>query len=414
MIRKDLNEITEADIGQLCEIRRSEDERIEFKQSFKGGSDLAGMSDSEREKAITGLAKEAVAFLNYRGGDIVIGIAEDDDGVASSLAPVDASADTAERLRRSLQARIEPRPRSMSIRSVVAEGDFAKGYIVIRCEASLQAPHRIIQSKEFYVRKGTEASPMDINEIHDLTLRTAGQGELIQKRVHEELGDVEKSIANNRNLSGPGFRIRLVYAPLSQAQLRLTDEILVEFRERNNSFYYGDKKTSNDVAFRNLSDNWLPVLRGKMIELWVPGGEHERAGYASKRIQSDGTIVYDWFTRYYPEKLNAPAVYFEWYQGFLAEICRELRMVEKTAQLGTNALIGLAMRAEPLHGNIPCLITGRGPFENFHPFPALERIHNLPIFRMGDKKDYSLLFNQAQKDLLNLCGLDHDVASLDS
>jgi len=414
MIPKELEAVTEADLQDICETKRSEDERIEFKQAFKGGANLSSMSDAQREKAIASLAREAVAFLNHQGGDVVVGIAEDDEGAADALSPIEEAADAAERLRRSMQARIEPQPHSMRIRYVPAANATGRaGYIVIRCEPSLQAPHRIVQSKEFYIRRGTEAAPMEISEIQDLTLRTVAQAQRVKDHLEKHLGTIHQAIANNRHLSGPGFQARVVYAPLQPMQVNLDDRMLRAVRAAANSFNYGNSSESNDVAFRNLDSNWRPILRGKLIERWVAGGETERAGYASKRIEIDGTIIFDWFIRYIPDELNAPAVHFEWFQGFLSEVSNGLLNFEEVAQIDTNAVIGLAMRSEPLHGNIPHLLTGRGVFgHDRHPFPAVDRIYELPVFHMRTRQDYDAFFWQSQKDLLHLCAIDLDVATL--
>jgi len=415
MISKELEEITEEDFQDLCGTKRAEDERIEFKQAFKGGSNLSSMSDTQRDKAIAALAKEAVAFLNHLGGDVIVGIAEDDEGAADTLSPIEEAADAAERLRRSLQARIEPQPRTLKIRNVAAANATEKaGYIVIRCEPSLQAPHRIVQSKEFYVRKGTEAVPMEINEVQDLTLRTVDQSRRIRERLNEHLACLHQATANNRQLTGPGFQARVVYAPLQPIQINLDDQILRSIRTATHTYYYESNQESNDIAFRNLGANWRPILRGKLVERWVAGGEKERAGYASKRIQSDGTVIFDWFIRYIPDDLNAPAVHFEWFQGFLSEISNGLRNFEQSAQIGTNAVIGLAMRTEPLHGNLPHLLTGRSACgSEGHPFPTLDRAYELPIFHIRSPEDYNEFFQQSQKDILHICGADLDVATLD-
>lgn len=413
MIRKELETITEADLQDLCDTKRTEGERIEFKREFKGGSKLASMPDSQRDKAIAALAKEVVAFLNHRGGDVVVGIAEDDEGAADELNPIEDAADTAERLRRSLHDRIEPQPRAMRIRNVAATEK--AGYIVIRCEPSLQAPHRIVQSKEFYIRKGTEAAPMGITEVHDLTLRTVGDAKRIRTRLSKDLESVNRAIANNHHLKGPGFQARLVYTPLQQMQVSLDDQTLGAVRVAANTFYDQGSEISNDVAFRNLGANWRPVLRGKLVERWMAGGETENASYASKRVQSDGTIIFDWFSRYFPEGLNAPGVHFEWFQGFLSEFTHGLLNFEKAAQIDANAVIGFAMRTEPLLGNSLHLLTGRSSFSSQqHPFPTLEQIYELPLFHVREQEDYEDFFQQTQKDLLHICGIDFDVATLNA
>ncbi|HVJ56221.1 MAG TPA: ATP-binding protein, partial [Terrimicrobiaceae bacterium] len=301
MIRRELDEIEERDFQGLCDTGREEDERIEFKRSFVGGNDLSSMSDPQRERAVESLAKEVTALLNGKGGDLIVGIRED-EGVAQELTPIEGASEAAERLRRSLWTRIEPAPRAMRIRSIPAEGsENGAGYIVIRAESSLQAPHRVAKSKEFYIRRGTEASPMNITEVQDLTLSTRTASARIEDKLHRELAGVRSITANNRVFHGGGFQFRVVYAPLQSAQIPLEGTTLHALTNPEPTFYEGGKEVRNDVAFRSLGINWRPVLRGKLVERLVEGDQDSRAGYAAKRVHSDGTVVFDWFVRYLPQ-----------------------------------------------------------------------------------------------------------------
>ena len=90
MIPKPLNEIEWSDIEALRDIGREEDDMIEFKGSFSGGADFTAFNEKQQATAVDGIAKEAIAFLNGRGGDVIIGASEfkNDHLKIESLTPI--------------------------------------------------------------------------------------------------------------------------------------------------------------------------------------------------------------------------------------------------------------------------------------------------------------------------------------
>ncbi|WP_338501560.1 ATP-binding protein [Sphingomonas kaistensis] len=413
MIRKDLDEITAEDLATLCTSSRAEDERIEFKESFTGGADLSAMSESQRDRALDNVAREITAFLNAGGGDLIIGIREH-EGLAAELLPLPQAVDAAERLRRSLPSRIEPSPRALRIRSIAADDrGSVDGYIVARADSSLQAPHRVARSNEFYIRRGTETLPMSIAEVHDLTLSVRTAAERIDDKLKSELSSVREFRANNRIFQGGGFQFRVVYVPLQPTQISLEGKTLAALTNAQPVFYRNGTETRNDVAFRRLGSNWRPVLRGKLLEDWIEGATDQRAGYASKRVHTDGTVVFDWFVRYIPEgDLNSVALHIEWYQGFLAEICRNLLKLRSSQPNLNPGIVGVAMRNEPHSGNLPHLLVGSSMFQEQYALPRLERVHQLPNFMIVEDEQVLSFFTQAQEDLFAIAGTTGEIASL--
>ena len=76
MIPRDLQDIEWTDLQRLVSIGREEDDTIEFKRAFKGGDDYLALNDRQREQSLDALAREMLAFLNTRGGDLVVGVSE--------------------------------------------------------------------------------------------------------------------------------------------------------------------------------------------------------------------------------------------------------------------------------------------------------------------------------------------------
>ena len=120
MIPKPLNEITWSDIEALRDSGREEDDMIEYKGSFSGGADFLAFNENQRNKAVDNIAKEAIAFLNGRGGDIIIGAKEaaNDHPKIEAITPIANVDATADRLGQALAALIEPTQSVLGVRAV--------------------------------------------------------------------------------------------------------------------------------------------------------------------------------------------------------------------------------------------------------------------------------------------------------
>lgn len=75
MIDRTLTDITRDDIEALVRYGRSEGRTLDFKEAFPA-ADHKGTRD---------FLADVTAFANTDGGDIVIGVAEDGNGVASDI-----------------------------------------------------------------------------------------------------------------------------------------------------------------------------------------------------------------------------------------------------------------------------------------------------------------------------------------
>ena len=164
MIPKPLGEITWSDILALQESGREEDDTIEYKESLAGGLDYQALSSGQKDKARDTIAKEVIAFLNGRGGDIVIGVQEGDNDLPKikAITPLQNVDKTVGSLADSLAAIIEPRQAILAIRAIREHNDDTEGVIIIRAPSSLRAPHRSTQTKED--RKSTRLNSSHVSQ----------------------------------------------------------------------------------------------------------------------------------------------------------------------------------------------------------------------------------------------------------
>ena len=157
MIERPLDQITEDDLAALIGGRRAEGRRLDFKAAFPGAG----------ETAVKEWLADVSSFANTDGGDIVIGVKEDGNGVALEVVGIGVQTLDADLLRIEDQVRncLEPRLPAFPLHTVALPGDRAA--LVVRIGASLLAPHRITykNSGRFYARNSRGKFEMDTGEL---------------------------------------------------------------------------------------------------------------------------------------------------------------------------------------------------------------------------------------------------------
>ena len=142
----------------------AEGKRIEYKQK------LPGKSDAEKAEFL----KDATAFANTDGGDIIYGMAEA-KGVASKLFPVDNQVidDAKNQLHQILDGGVTPRVPGVDMLAVEVES--GKSVLVMRIPASHIGPHQVTaaHSYRFHGRNTTGTYPIEVDELRDKILRQA-------------------------------------------------------------------------------------------------------------------------------------------------------------------------------------------------------------------------------------------------
>lgn len=162
MIQKPVEAIVAADLQALVGMVR-ENRRIEFKAQMPGRGD----------KDTGPFLASVTSFANTIGGDLVLGISEN-DGVAASVpglavASVDGMKQTLEEL---LVNCVEPRLPRVDIHPVpVGDGRHA---LVIRVGKSLIGPHRVLKNSKFYGRNSAGKYEMDVGELRSAFVQGSG------------------------------------------------------------------------------------------------------------------------------------------------------------------------------------------------------------------------------------------------
>lgn len=398
MIPKQLSAIDWSDITALVETKRAEDDTIEFKRAFKGGPDFLSLSDGKQKTAIESVAKEALAFLNANGGDIIIGMNEssNDEGTAEEICPIPNCSKVSDRLAQSLAARIEPFQTSLNVKAITDPSSGLDGVIVIRCNSSLRAPHRSKETRECYVRRGRESLPMPMDEIQDLTLnRTSRRSERLELLERQFVSFVEHK-SGMRTFPLHRFHIRMVFCPFVGMEVDLSTKTLAKMFGQDPIYTNGKVEKRNDVTFRNLSSQWRPALRSRVCEGFSEYDGHFE--FCQKSITNDLIMSTEFADSGRPlnNRTSTPALAFEWLVGFFANSISSMKSVldnhpdHISGILKTAIFVddGFALAFDPNgFGSFPKLMPG---------------FTTVPIFEVNQINDFDEIFSQLCEDICAL------------
>ena len=351
MIPRPLNEIDWSDLEAVRDSGREEDDTIEFKGSFSGGLDFLNLNDKQQAVAVDAIAKEAIAFLNSRGGDIIIGASEfknDHPRIERFLSIENVSA-VADRLAQSLAAIIEPVQTVIGVRAIKETETDTSGVIVVRSPGSIRAPHRSKRTRDCFVRRGRESVPMPMDEIQDLTLRRSTTRNERLELLNEQFLDISSARSGRQQLEAHRVHFRSSFVPFVRTQIRLSDEVLGAFGGRDPSLNFGDKVEQNSVAFRGLSSRgYRPILRGMTREnLQERAWGNEDFFFSSKTIREDGLLTTNFACRCALNESNDsnPGFHNGWVAGYFANTLISMAQVLRLHPVLSQGILRVVIHA---------------------------------------------------------------------
>jgi hypothetical protein len=407
MIPKPLTEIGWADIEALRDRGREEDDTIEYKGGFTGGSDFLALSEQQRKNAVDSIAREVVAFLNARGGDVIIGAQEarNENPVIEAISPVANVLATTRQLDDALSALIEPRQAIIGVKAVRQTDDDTNGVIVVRAPSSLRAPHRTSRDKDCYIRRGSKSVPMPMDEVQDVTLNRALARSDRIALMDSLFADMVDGIIGYRRLPAQRFGIRMAFVPYNSGEVLLSEECLIAMTGNDSPVYLEGQPTTNTVAFRQLPEQWRPILRGRQKENFVQYAPDNLMDFefARKMIRSDGVMISDFSCNgIFPSQSSSiERIHFEWIVGFFSNQLRSIRSVLNTSP---NINFGAIRTCLYVSGDFH-LTLGNHFAQNFRLPGGLTTI---PDFEYSSDQRLDVIFEQLQKDVLAIAGQDRN------
>ena len=406
MIPKPLNEIEWSDLEALRDSGREEDDTIEYKASFSGGSDYLALSPNEQIKAVNGLVKEAIAFLNGRGGDIVIGAKEaaNDHPKIEAITPVSNIDATADRLAVSIAALVEPTQSVLGVRAIRKPEGANDGVIIVRAPSSLRAPHRSTRTNECYVRRGRASVPMPMDEVQDVAVRRADLRRERLQILSNHFADFDSNHVGRTALSAHRFHIRSVFMPLQDQEIEIDDALCAKLRGSDPVLKRGGTAEQIDLPFRYLDFKWKPVLRGKRIETLHTGmRSNEDFLFCAKEIRGSGVMLSDFACRVTigESEANVTGFYGDWLAGYLANTLVSFGRVWSERPNMGQGMLRIATRSA---GEIAS-VTNQGMWGDANvPWPKGMSV--LPDFEIVDGESFLDSFPQAQIDVASIIGLE--------
>lgn len=183
-INKSIIDITEHDLQTLVDEREAESRSIDYKV----------MLNLDVDRAKEDFRKDVTAFANSAGGDLVIGV-RDENGIPVEVCGFDLGSQSQEQFRLRLldilQSRIKPRVQGVGIRPFqLANGRWAA---VVRVPRSFAKPHQIeIGNKDFqfWFRHDGGNQRMDVDELRDAILAADTLAERRRTFRVERVGNV--------------------------------------------------------------------------------------------------------------------------------------------------------------------------------------------------------------------------------
>ncbi len=401
MIPKPLNEITWSDIEALRDSGREEDDMIEYKGSFSGGADFLAFNENQRNKAVDNIAKEAIAFLNGRGGDIIIGAKEaaNDHPKIEAITPIANVDATADRLGQALAALIEPTQSVLGVRAVRQSEYATEGVIIVRAPSSLRAPHRSTRSKECYVRRGRQSVPMPMDEVQDLTLRRDLSRSELFKRLDQRIANYHSMLGHV--LPDGHIHISLGLVSYQNTEIIIDDNILREI-DRYDVKLKDSSGNIESVPYDYLPRQiWKPIPRGHFITCDHKLGTDDCPGfvYKQRELHRDGMIVIHIAESGFVNSENSTTLHCIESEKFVNRMADELGFFRNSSVIFPT-LLPAALRVKiVVNGNLG-LSPSRGYCNKI-----IEGEFALPDWDVKSAADFSKIYQSIRTDIYNAAGI---------
>jgi hypothetical protein len=153
---KKLTDLQEQDLQRLVNDQVQERDTVEYKR------DMYGNSDADKREML----KDIASMANHRGGYLLIGIDEDQEGIPINVGGIEPG-NHVERITSSCLDNIDKRIVGLEIKDVPLSN--GRVVIVVSIPESLNAPHMITYQEvnQFWKRHGRQKVKMTIDEISE-------------------------------------------------------------------------------------------------------------------------------------------------------------------------------------------------------------------------------------------------------
>ena len=201
-IDKDIKYITKEDLENLVRNHKQEDSFLDFKR------DLYGKTDTDKKE----LLKDVSAFANGSGGEIIIGIEEDNYSQAKTLCGFTTTNISVEknRIEQIIMNGLEPKLDTFKVRYIhIGNHRFV---MIIRIEHSPLFPHMVSFQRfnKFYIRKSDKNLLLDVYELRNLFLKSENFMQEIRKYNQDKIKNILEKNAILPTIDAPKILINFI------------------------------------------------------------------------------------------------------------------------------------------------------------------------------------------------------------
>ncbi len=194
---KKLSDLREQDLQRLVDDQFQERDTVEYKRDMYGDS-----PDDKRE-----MLKDIASMANHHGGHIIIGIAEDEDGIPTSMDGIEAGSHV-ERITNSCLDNVDKRIVSLDIEDISLSN--GRVVIVISIPESINAPHMVTFRglNQFWKRHGRQKDKMTIDEIGEAFDRRLANLNRLDRFLFTRKAQILENIGNQTQMvisASPAF-----------------------------------------------------------------------------------------------------------------------------------------------------------------------------------------------------------------
>lgn len=188
---KPLDQVTEADLQALVQNQVRERQTLEFKR------DPYPTNDKGKREMLRDISSMANAY----GGEVLIGLAETGDGIASGVVGISDGERMAQSIESSCLSNIDERIGGLKTQAVLLAN--RKHVVIIQIPQSLRMPHMVTFQglNQFWIRHDRQKSPMSTDEIREACLRVEMLTEKLEAYLTRHLAAAEQFSPGKPNMA---------------------------------------------------------------------------------------------------------------------------------------------------------------------------------------------------------------------
>lgn len=207
---KRLSEIIEQNLQRLVDDEVQERDIIEYKSTMYGNSD-----EDKRE-----MLRDITSMANHRGGYLIIGIEEDEEGIPVQLVGIE-SGNHVERITDSCLDNVDKRIIGLEVEDVTLSD--GKVVVIVSSPESMNAPHMITFGglNQFWKRHGRQKEKMTIDEIAEAFEKRLSNLNRLDRFLFTRKAEILESIGDK------------TYMVISSSPAYLRDEAVFDIHDKN-------------------------------------------------------------------------------------------------------------------------------------------------------------------------------------